>query len=85
MEMSGQLQAPVALFPNRKPGTHWIGGLVGPRAGLDSGEEKKSLYYSCQELNPSRPVRSLVTILTELEERMILKWFSGQQYGCGLN
>jgi hypothetical protein len=22
------------------PGTHWIGGWVGPRAGLDSGEEK---------------------------------------------
>jgi hypothetical protein len=34
MEASGQLHA---------PGTHWIGGWVGPRAGLDAvenGEEK---------------------------------------------
>jgi len=28
MEVSGQLHAPA-------PGTHWIGGCVGPRAGLD--------------------------------------------------
>jgi hypothetical protein len=26
----------------RAPGTHWIGGWVGPRAILDSGKEKNS-------------------------------------------
>jgi len=37
MEVSGQLHAPAALPPKeRAPGTHWIGGWVGPRAGLDA-------------------------------------------------
>jgi hypothetical protein len=27
----------------RAPGTHWIGGWVGPRAGLDDMEKKKIL------------------------------------------
>jgi hypothetical protein len=30
----------------KHPGTHWIGSLVGPRAGLDDMEERKSLHYS---------------------------------------
>jgi hypothetical protein len=36
MEVSGQLLA---------PGTHWIGGWVGPKAGLDGlcGDEKHVL------------------------------------------
>jgi len=33
--VSGQLHAPVALPPKKEPpGTHWIGGWVGPRADL---------------------------------------------------
>jgi hypothetical protein len=36
--MSGQRHAPTALYPGGKdPHTHWIGGCVGPRAGLDTG------------------------------------------------
>jgi len=31
MGMSGQLYAPAVL----PPGTHWLRGVVGPRAGLD--------------------------------------------------
>jgi hypothetical protein len=27
----------------RAPGTHWIGGWVGPRAGLDAVEKRKFL------------------------------------------
>ena len=30
-----QLYTPVALPPGKEPGTHCIGGWVGPRAGLD--------------------------------------------------
>jgi len=26
---------PRALYPRERPGTHYIGGWVGPRAGLD--------------------------------------------------
>jgi hypothetical protein len=36
MKVSGQLHAPAALFWRKNPSTHWIGGWVGPRAGLDA-------------------------------------------------
>jgi hypothetical protein len=33
--VGGQRHAPAVLPPGKKPGTHCIGGWVGPRAGLD--------------------------------------------------
>jgi hypothetical protein len=30
----------------RAPGIHWIGGWVGPRAGLDAVENGRILYYT---------------------------------------
>jgi len=33
--VSGQQQAPAALYPWERPGTHFTGGWVGPRADLD--------------------------------------------------
>jgi hypothetical protein len=33
--MGGQLHSPATLPPEKRPGTHCIGGWVGPRAGLD--------------------------------------------------
>jgi len=45
--------------------THWIGGWVSPRDGLETVVRRKS-FITCQKLNPGRPVRSLVTILTDL-------------------
>ena len=33
--MGSKLHAPAALPPGKRPGTHCIGGWVGPRAGLD--------------------------------------------------
>jgi hypothetical protein len=38
-EVSGQLHAPAALPPGKSPGTHFIGGWVDPRAGLDDMEK----------------------------------------------
>jgi hypothetical protein len=38
-------------------GTHWIGGWVGPRVGLDTVEKRKILH--CQELNLGHPASSL--------------------------
>jgi hypothetical protein len=33
--VSGQQRAPAARYPRERPGTHYTGGWVGPRAGLE--------------------------------------------------
>jgi hypothetical protein len=38
MRVGGQTHAPTALPPGRTR-THYVGGLVGPRAGLQSAEK----------------------------------------------
>jgi hypothetical protein len=44
---------------DRAPGTHWIGGWVGPTAGLDNVEKRKFLTLPGLELRPlGRPARS---------------------------
>jgi hypothetical protein len=45
MEVGGQLHAPAVLPPppGKRPGTHCIGGWVGPRAGLDTEVTYKKL------------------------------------------
>jgi hypothetical protein len=46
------------LPPGKEPlGTHFIGGWVGPRAGLDAEVRRKILCLR-RESNPVRPVRS---------------------------
>jgi hypothetical protein len=43
----------------RAPGTHWIGGWVDPRSGLDAVEKRKFLFLSGLELRPfGRPAGS---------------------------
>jgi hypothetical protein len=42
----------------RAPGTHWIGGWVGPRAGLDEVKKRKFFTLRGFELRPlHRPAR----------------------------
>jgi hypothetical protein len=48
----------------RAPGTHWIGGWVGPRAGLDA--VLRNIPYPCRESKTGGPARSLDTELPEL-------------------
>jgi hypothetical protein len=56
MGVRGQRHAPAALYPRGKtPGTHWIGGRVGPRAGLDAGARRKILY-PCRGSNLDLPI-----------------------------
>jgi len=50
------------LYPRERPGTRWIGGWVGPRAGLDWCGKSRSHRDSIS--GPSRPYR--VATLTEL-------------------
>jgi hypothetical protein len=46
---------PRPLYPGeRNPGTHWIGGWVGSKVGLDAVEKRK-ISYPCRESNPGRP------------------------------
>jgi hypothetical protein len=65
MEVSGQLHAPAALPRETAPGTHWIGGWVGPqgRSGR-GGEEKISLNLR----GIKQPAHSPVTVLTKLSQ-----------------
>jgi hypothetical protein len=46
------------------PGTHWIGGWVGPRAGLDAVEKRRILPLPGTEPQPSCPYP--VAVPTEL-------------------
>jgi hypothetical protein len=50
----------------RARGIHWIGGWVGPRAGLDTLEKRK--YYHCRESKPGLPARSPSEVRDVLEE-----------------
>jgi hypothetical protein len=58
---------PVPLCPRGKtPGTHWIGGWVGPRACVDDEERRKFLTLPRFKLQPSfiQPVASHYTDYT---------------------
>jgi hypothetical protein len=58
---------PDLFTPGRiAPYTHWIAGGVGPRARLDTGEERNLLPF--RESNPDRPV----AIPTELSRFLII-------------
>jgi hypothetical protein len=63
MEMSGQLHASQPLYPERKsPGTHWIGGWVGPRAVLDAVVKRKIP-------SPRRESNSRIPIVQPIAQR----------------
>jgi hypothetical protein len=55
MEGSGQLHASGALPPERASGTHWIGGWVDSRAGLDAVVKRK-IPNSRRESKPRTPI-----------------------------
>jgi hypothetical protein len=56
MEMSGQLHSLAALLPEKEPGTHMLGGWVGPRAGLDVVGKRKSLACAGNRTPVVQPV-----------------------------
>jgi hypothetical protein len=62
MGVSGQRHAPAALYRRGKdlPGTHWRGGWVGPRAGLETEFREKILLPlpGIETSSPGHPVRS---------------------------
>jgi hypothetical protein len=51
--VSGQRHAQATLYPRGKiPGTYWIRGWVGPRAGLDTEVRGKNPFASAGDPNP---------------------------------
>jgi hypothetical protein len=53
---TGQVHASAVLYPREKtPGTHWIGGWVGIRAGLNT-EARGKILCLCQGSNLGCPV-----------------------------
>jgi hypothetical protein len=56
MEVSGQLHSPAASpSGEKKTNTHWIGGWMGPRAGLDAVVKRK-IPSLRRESNPDHPI-----------------------------
>jgi hypothetical protein len=56
MGVSGQRTPRPRFTPGeRTPGTHWIGGWVGLRAGLDAGVRRKILC-PCRGSNLDHPI-----------------------------
>jgi hypothetical protein len=57
MEESDQLHAPAALLPvERAPGTHWVEAWVGPRAGLEAMDKRKSLTSARNRIPAVQPI-----------------------------
>ena len=54
--VSGQRHVPAALYPRERPGTHCIGGWVGPRDGLDRCRKSRPPPTGIR--SPDRPARS---------------------------
>jgi hypothetical protein len=72
MDVNGELHTPIALIPVEiAPGTHWIGGWVGPSIGLKAVAMRKSPCHY-RESNLRRSACSLFTTLTELSQLLII-------------
>jgi hypothetical protein len=82
MDVNGQLHAPATL-PQRKSRRYLLDmRLSEPQSrSWHGGEEKNSLLCPCQESNPDRTVRTLVTILTALPLSRIEPWSSSPYSG----
>ena len=55
MGVGGQHHAAAALSPGKRPGTHCIGGWVGPRAGLDGCGKSRPPAHRDSIPGPSSP------------------------------
>jgi hypothetical protein len=66
---SGQRHAPFPLPPEKRPGTHGVGGCVGPMAGPDECGK----FYSHRDSipGPSSPWRLRVKCITKLSRNLL--------------
>ena len=88
--VSGQQHAPAALYPRERPGTHFTGGWVGPRAGLegrkissppgfDPGKSSPQSVAIPTEL-PGPLLIFMVTIITSTNRKPGATHFSGETF-----
>jgi hypothetical protein len=77
MEVSGKLHALVILPRGKSPSIHWIGGWLGPEAGLDDVEKRKFLTLKCCS-NKFKWLKSFNIPLQERQEHRIyiLNWLT---------
>jgi hypothetical protein len=73
VEESGQLHGPATLPPSKSARFQLDRRLGGPQSRCEREGKRKFHYYPCQEPNPGRPARTVVSILTELP-RLINMW-----------
>ena len=52
MEVGGQRDAPAALPRGRRPGTHCVGGWVGPTVGLDGSGKSRPIGIRPRIVHP---------------------------------
>jgi len=90
--VSGQQHAPAALYPRERPGTHFTGGWVGPRAGLDGRKissppgfdpgpsRQKLIYLSFNKSNSMSCSASKRGQFSNFAERRNQEWKTGFVY-----
>jgi hypothetical protein len=80
--MSGRRHASAALYPwERTPSTHWIGGWVSLRAGLDT-QARVKIPCLCWGLNPSHPICSRLLIRFKAHEKYYISKLNCLLYQC---
>jgi hypothetical protein len=75
MELSNQLQAPAILTPQSNLATHWTGGWIGPKVGLDISGGGGNAVYLIYVLVPSKEfLNQLIDFYNTLDSYSSLKF-----------
>jgi hypothetical protein len=74
----GGAERPALHLGRFTPGPHWIGGWVGPRAGLDAVKKRKIFPCRRIEIQPTSP--QPIAVPTELSHLLLLSIFYSFNY-----
>jgi hypothetical protein len=73
--VGGQRHAPAALYPQERPGTHCIGGWVGPRASLNGCGLSRPQQYSIPGLSSQQWIATPTDLSRLAQEVYTLRIF----------
>jgi hypothetical protein len=84
MRVGGQFHAPAALPPGKRPGTHCIGGWVGPRAGLDGCEKSRPHRDSIpgRYTDYAIPAHTLCRVLDQRPTENVIRVYNSLAVTC---